>query len=1002
MTKLTMNTSIPSNETNKPVKSSNSAQLLSQLKKRISSLTLKNSDSYQKIDASSRAWNADASVKDREGLRVPKCLNSATKSKSDPLSGVRRARSCNDDIQSFALYNAASMHNERAVSYHSRGRGAEAVARKRSNLIGNPQSADDLPVYGGNDTSTRNCSFLPNVLSSPRTTGTRGRKIHTSSKSSNESVNDLLSQAAAVAGRKHQKQSTSTAFSSPSASLSTRATALTRRSSASATTLSSSENIYAQTTLTAPQPAFSSSPHLLARAGALSGPNQRRRYDTAIDLTAFSKKNSNNSVTRQPSFSTPRTAEDKGMRGRRSYLIDRGARTDGGGGSSRRRPKRLIPNETVVHNTNEPPRSDRERRKHLFREDFPYEPIPSDAIMTRLYGNINIPPPPPFSNTMEEQASASYGSTATSLGNGSNKLVFKPSVISPEDLPTNGDDMSFTTEPEWTAWKDYDDRPRRKRSPIDDTMRSESSSKSKHANDDTRRSESSKSKNSTASSRQSSCNQRRDHSRRGRNHQARYSSKARTETSLPHIRNSELSSSSMHKSKSNRSRDGMSSSAREMFFSPVASPKIGRKRGETIKIKSKTSRNSPHDGVSSSRGMPSRKALHKVSDHDTFQNTMLDLSNGGFGDSYSEVYEHKTSTSLDILRTSLPKMNSTGSFNDSVRSFAEWDEKTDKDRKKKRRGKTRSYVGSERKQRSRSVDENRTGTKARRGKRSSKLNVSTIDPKSNDDKRLDVADSLEFESSLNHNRHSQKSSSNELGVKQRKSPKSLSRTNLSNESGAKQRKSPKILEKKELSHESGSLRSPTRKKNKKGVSLKSYTSLSNSTRSSRSIEQEYAVQLPPNDGAPKVALKEEKKFEGDDFFDLAISSWADDPTETFHTAASDTPSSPKEKTPSFKNETPKRKDITRKTIWQPEPISMLNAISPSSNADMAGARVPDFTSMNSSIPATDVPALPKSSKRLNFPLDFVEYQNVSPLTVASKKVARVDVQLMTSMSCLEG
>jgi hypothetical protein len=397
---------------------------------------------------------------------------------------------------------------------------------------------------------------------------------------------------------------------------------------------------------------------------------------------------------------------------------------------------------------------------------------------------------------------------------------------------------------------------------------------------------------------------------------------------------------------------------------------------------------------------------------------MLDLSNGSFVDSYSTFSEHKASTSLEILGA---LFNSSRSFNDSSKSFAECDEKTDKEPKKKRRGKRGGSVSSESKRRSKSADENRTGnTKGtRRGKRSSKSKVSTIDPKSNDEESLSLSkiygeDSLEFESSLNDSRL------NELGVKQHKSPKSISRKSLNNENGAKQRKSPKVLLKKEISNRNlskspkvllkkersnRSLRSPrTMKKNAKGASVKSHASLTNSTRSSRSIERECVGRLSPSkDGAPKVASKEENKSGGNNFYDLAISSWVDISTETFQTEASVSSSSPKEKTHFSNNETPKRKDLARKTRYQNELVSTSNGMSPSSIADTAAARVPDVTTMNSTSPTPDdVPVLPKASKTLNFPLNFVEYENVSPLTVASKKMSRVDIHLMSSMACLEG
>lgn len=948
--RLTRNGSLTSNDASKPLRPSNSTQRLSQFKKRISSLGYKRSDSYQKIDSNAdsfnHSWNNDE----------PKHLDSISKSNTPPSRpGMRRRRSCDDDFHS--LYKAAAMVIE------------TQRLDMNPDLMGNPLPADEFPVREPKDLSTKSHAFVPNTLSSPnlRFKSPGASSSSSSSKSSEKSPSDLLTRAAAVAGRKQRgarrPPSSSSSSSSPASSIDL--------STPTAVPLGQKLSVSG----------FSSSPHLLSKTHPPREEPHRRQSDPAMDLATFSNKFLNNAIT-----STPR---------------------------NRRRSKRLIPIETVMQHSNDE-KNDGKRRRDMFRNDFPEEPIPSDSILLRLYGNVNLPPPPPpppqYPNASDEQASASngsYGSVGTPTTNRARKRMLRAPILSPKDLPKKADDMtemSFTSELEWKAWKDSEDKSRRKRNP----------------NDESRRSESSKSKGSVASRRRSSSKSRHgdagdrsySHSHslsghRSRSHKGRHSSKSKSDTSGKGIRRRDgLPHSSHHGRDSSHGKD-------------YASPKSkSRKSAETMKIRSKNGlKKSPSDGTSSPA---------YGSGYDAFQ-ALLDLSNGSFFDSNDDLSEYKTSESLAFLRTSLtrmnsaPKMNSTSSFNDSANSFgsfgsfAEGDEKADKERKKKRKGKRASAEG---KTRSRSADENRnTSSKSRRGKRTSKTKSSKVDPKSNDDSKnslsaswYDESDSLLFDSSL---RGQQWTSNSERGPErlgmQHQSPRMVTRKNSCNESSSKQRKnskSPKFLNKKELNSGSpGSL--STRKKHRRASSSKTNTqssqhlggvdpSLEQGSTNSRRIHQDTAFEQ-----VPKHA-KEEKKVEDDGCCEFPLSSWGDEPAKTNRITAEEIIATARDILSS-----PKAlmgNDQVQKTRWNPQPSPMLNAMSPRSDCDSAGATVPRFDTMP--IPTVDEPAPPpttppRSPKKLDFRLNFMEYQDISPLTIASKKV-EPDSKLMTALNYLEG
>eukprot|EP00531_Pseudo-nitzschia_arenysensis_P006227 CAMPEP_0116147804 /NCGR_PEP_ID=MMETSP0329-20121206/17975_1 /TAXON_ID=697910 /ORGANISM="Pseudo-nitzschia arenysensis, Strain B593" /LENGTH=887 /DNA_ID=CAMNT_0003643807 /DNA_START=44 /DNA_END=2710 /DNA_ORIENTATION=+ len=844
-------------ESNKVLRASNSAQRLSNLKKKISSFASKRSDSYQKIDSSintnssNQNWNDDSSLQKR----------SDTPTNSEPPSrrGVRRRRSFDDNFHS--LYKEAVM------------------SLAESDYLGNPQSADGLPLHEGTDSNSEDYSFVPNALSSPTLSyKSPGTSVSSSSKYSDKSSNsnDLLTRAAAVAGRKQRKQPTA---------------GTSKRSTSSSSDLATPATAPLGQKLSAPQPGYSSSPHLSARIVSSKQETNRRQSDPAVDLSLFSNKLMNGAVT-----STPRT---------------------------RRRSKRIIPNETVMQHSNEG-QSDEERRKSLFRSDFPGEPIPSDSILVRLYGNMTVPPPPP------------------------------PPILSPKDLSKHSDHsnaISFNTEPEWKAWNDSE-KSRRKRNP----------------NDESRRSESSKSKSSMASYRRSSSNPKlADSGDRSHSHSHSHShsgSRVRGQKT----RHSET------KSKSNRRREG--SSHGEDFASPKSR---SRKKAETMKVRSK----------SSSKKSLSDEALSPSnnSDYEAFQ-ALLNLSNGSFFENEDEFADFKTSGSGELLRpplhktNSAPKMNTT--FNDSVNSFgsfAEGDDKADKERKKKRKGKRADKEG---KVRSRSADENRsTSTKSRKGRRSSKTKTSKTDPKFNDSKNsssaswLNDSDSLLFDSSL---RGQQWTSNSERGPgRQYKSPKLLARKNSCPDNAMKvpkKPKSPKYSNKKELTSGSpGSL--STRKRSKKPSSLRSMALVSQASGDSKRTGNEVNV------------VEDEEQYE------FPLSSWGEEPAQPKRVTVEDIVAAAKDLLVSPRVEL----KSVGKTRWDAEPTPMVNLTLQKNDSDSDAAKA---------LPVADAPAPPppppttppKSHKKLDFPLNFVEYEDVSPLTVGSKKV-ELNVKLMTALEYLE-
>lgn len=852
-------------ETNKALRNSSSAQRLSHFKKRISSLG-KKSDSYQKIHSNiesfNRSWTTD-------GFEP--------KSQSDPRRGVRRRRSLDDDFH--------------------------ALCQAATDFVGNPQSPDEL---------SEGHSFVPNTLSSPNFAHkSPGTSVSSASKASEKTSNscDLLTRAAAVAGRKQRKHL---------------ATGTARISAASSSDLGTPATVHQAQKLSAPQPGYSSSPHLTARSDQSRSESNRRQSDPTVDFSAFSNKFLNNSVT-----STPRAA-----------------------GMNRRRSRRLVINETVIQHSNEV-HNDGDRRKDLFRSDFPGEPIPSDAILLRLYGNASLPPPPP-----------------TPIQNRT-----RLPILSPQELTKNSD-TSFTSETEWKAWNDSVDKSRRKCNV--------------NANDESsRRSESSKSKCSMTSNRKSPSSPKladagdrshsHSHSHRGsrtQGHKTRHRSKSKSDAS--------------------RRRDGSS------HGSEYGSPKSkSRKKAETMKVRGKSAHKK------------SDEASSHNSDYEAFQ-ALLNLSNGSFFDSCDDFNDFKTSEPSRLLTASMPRTNSVPkmncTFDDSVKSlgsFAEGDEKTDKDRKKKRRGKRGELEG---KTRSRSADENRTTSSksSRRGKRSSKTKTSKSDSKSNDSKNsitapwFDDTDSILFDSSL---RGPQFTSNSERGPdrggKQYKSPKLITRKNSCPENGLKQRKSPKFVSKKEMhSGSPGSL--STRKRTKKPSSSRSNTLAS---QSSGELDEKGS----PNSRSLKHSVSKnvtkEVNNEDDGCYDFPLSSWGDEPAETRRITSEEIVAAAK----SILSSPRVALKSVGKTRWDAEPSPIVSAMSPmsprsesNSNAARAGHEIMPIPAVDEPAPPPPPPTTsPKSQhEKLDFPLNFVEYQDVSPLTVASKKV-ELNVELTTAISYLE-
>ena len=951
---VTSYASIPSNEDSKALRNSNSEQGLSHFEKQVSSLGYKRTEVAPKSE-----WNRDASA--------PKRLNALSKSKSPSRPGVQRRRSFGDDFHSLHKAAATVVENQR---------------------LSTDSDLDELSVHEGNDSNTNGYSFIPNALSPPSfVSKSQETSSSSSSRSSEMSPSDLFTRAAAVAGRKF-------AAASP----------------ASSTDLSAPTAVPFGQKLSARD---SSSPHLLNIPNPVQEEAYRRQSDSTMDINANSNKSMNNAV-----ISTSQTST-----------------------MNRHRSRCLITNETVVQHSNDE-QNDEEKRKALFRKDFRGEPIPSDAILFRLYGNIHVPPPPPpppppFHNSPDEQGSSSNRSMGTPTGNLSKKHVLRAPDLSPKDLPKSSDgmvDISFASETYGKAWKDSTHKSMRKRNP----------------NDDSRISESSKSKRSISSGRRSSSKSRldadRSYSRSHSGNRTPIQKGLHGSRSKADVGGNE---EKVPKSKGNRRRDGMAHSTNGRDHE---SPKSKNRKGvETMKIRSKHA----HEKSLTDGASPSSYG----SDYDAFQ-ALLNLSDGGFFDSSDESPEFKTSESLEFLRRSLPSMNSAPKmhclFNDSVNScssFAEGDEKADKKRKKKGKGKRAGVKG---KSRSRSADENRnTSSKSRRGKRSSKTNVSNIDPKPIDDKKSLHASWYYPLSTTGSERGpergkqhqsprviTKKSSCNETSSKQRKnskspkfhnkkelntgpergkqhqSPRVVTRKSSCDETSSKQRKnskSPKFHNEKELN--SGSPGSLSRRERiKRPNSSKSMTAVSQSqgdvdpsleqgSTKSRSTHQDNAFEYVPKHGVSKIAAKEEKKTEDDEFCNFPLSSWDDKLVESKRITAEDIIASVRDILVSPKMLI--RKDLVGKSRWKTEASPMMNAISPRSNCDSAAAKVPRFDAMP--IPFVDEPAPPsppppttppQSPKKLDFPLDFMEYQNISPLTIASKKVG-LESQLLSAHNYLE-
>jgi hypothetical protein len=192
------------------------------------------------------------------------------------------------------------------------------------------------------------------------------------------------------------------------------------------------------------------------------------------------------------------------------------------------------------------------------------------------------------------------------------------------------------------------------------------------------------------------------------------------------------------------------------------------------------------------------------------------------------------------------------------------------------------------------------------------------------------------------------------------------------DSTGKKGKSPRTVIRKNLKNQDSypSPRSSPRNTSRKTSPVKTTKTEFENPNSKLVNDQEFTP-LSPRFGklSPEQAKKEE-----DDFYDLALSSWVDRPKET------PSPSSPRAKK---HTEPPRRKESLkgRNSRWLPE-------ISPGTRSAVMEA--PPIMLANVTMPSP----LPKpkiDKEKLDFPLSFVEYTDVSPLTVASKKVKGIPV-----------
>jgi len=685
---------------------------------------------------------------------------------------------------------------------------------------------------------------------------------------------------------------------------------------------------------------------------------------------------------------------------------------------------------------------------------------------------------------MTEQDETDKHYQRTPLGKGLRNLNVSSPIIDKDDFLKPGDEYSYMTFPsaddEWNEWK----LSARKLNPNDDCSQHSKDTKS------SRRSSSNKRSIKASSNHSSDPNDRsapRSHAvRRGSNHKSRPKSKSdHLSSSGREIRRRDLSPSTSHE-KSNESKASKSKNGRRhsSHHTPVSSPKgtprgtprgtpkstpksKARKRVETMKPKTPKSK----------RDTTERTALLTASDHDHFQNALLDLSNGSFFDAYDNGSNHMSCSSFDFVKTSVS--NSIGSFCESEKSFADDVDRPEKDLKKKRRGKRDgSSVCSERrrKPRSRSADESsKTRSKSRRGRRDSKSKFDMHDDRNQlSFSKLEGLESIQKPSSdrssimkpssdrssimkPSSDRSSIKKPSSDRSSNQRKSPRNSLRKTLGNEGGAKQEhkdlKSPRFTA---STKPIGSPRTPTGKSYTKSSSLKSIASLPLVSKAADPII-DYGHQsmdftpLIPKYGASKDVAKDEKLADKDEFYDLALKSWGNGPLKMSHEEATDAPSTPR-------RDAPRRKDSTRKTRWNPPKSPLTNAASPrcarrtigsatsaedspisknrnkigqkvsefkypepaipeSKTCDKIGQKVKEFKYPDTAIPEVtkveekkpspdteEAPTSPSksesstSTKVLDFPLNFVEYKDVSPLTVASKKI---DPHVLTAMNYLQ-
>ena len=298
---------------------------------------------------------------------------------------------------------------------------------------------------------------------------------------------------------------------------------------------------------------------------------------------------------------------------------------------------------------------------------------------------------------------------------------------------------------------------------------------------------------------------------------------------------------------------------------------------------------------------------------------------------------------MNFMRTSLASINS------APLGFAGSEETGDRERKKKRKGKR-----GDAKIRSRSVDENRdSSTKSRRGKRSSKSKSSSTDHdrKSLQSSFYDESGAFLMDSSL-------RGEQSERVAKTHKSPKAVSRKKSSNADELKPGRSPKIPNKKELEIGSPGTLS-TRKKIKKRASSKTGLTALTALKPQAKVEQGSMNSKSPN---------------------------RDDSTKTNGVTAKEIIATARDILASPKligNE-------TEKSRWKTQPSPANNASLPRSENSSI-----NISNIDQSVPPPPPPpestTPPESPKKLDFHLNFLEYQNVSPLTIASRKIIASDV-----------